>query len=56
MKESYKYLNPIYSIQVMLMEKKELRKKLFFNLNFEIISKEMGPHKLFIYCSKGGQL
>ena len=37
MKESYKYPNPIYSIQLMMIGKKKLRKKLFLTLNWEIL-------------------
>ena len=35
MKESCEYPNPIYSILIMLMKKKELRKK-FVTVNWEI--------------------
>ena len=35
-KESYEYPNLIYSIRLMVMEKKEFRKKLFLILNWGI--------------------
>ena len=36
MKKSYKYQYQTYSIQLLMMEKKELRKKLFLTLNWGI--------------------